>query len=476
MPDLPSPCRSPSGSRSRCAPGHASLALACALLGLCSAWAPLRGAKAAGIETPELGAWAAGRGGAVAAQPTQGLALQFNPAGMAFARGLHLGVNGKAVWQNVRFTPVNQALYVAGGHLAENTAVPYLGPTDGTLIYARRLWGGFGTLAGGLGAIGPSATGALTYPYDGPQRYNNISRDTFLAYLSGGAALRLGPVAIGGTLQLARGSIRQSQAVQGLTFPTAKDITATFDGSLGWATTGVLGISASLGPHVAVGASWRPGFGLGGVGTLAVSLPDTLASLAKVTGDQAALRLAFPHVVRLGVMWRPVRRLQLEVNGVYEGWSALQQIDITPVNISIKPIILPAQTLGPIAQQKHWQDIFGLRVGGELSLLRGHLALRAGYFLDPSAIPSAYAGVDFPNFTAHAFSFGATVTLFGAHLDLALVQHVRPSLLTVDGQLTATTTPLSPTLHVINNGLIDTQVTALAIGLRLPLQGLHRAP
>lgn len=43
-----------------------------------------------------------------------------------------------------------------------------------------------------------------------------------------------------------------------------------------------------------------------------------------------------------------------------------------------------------------------------------------------------------------------------------------------DGLLTATNTPLSPTLHVINNGRIENQVTAVALGLRLPLLGMHR--
>src|SRR5437016_2854128 len=79
-------------------------------------------AFAAGVEHPDLGTIALGRGGAYAADPMDGLALQYNPAGFANQRGLRVTVDANLSWQRLSFTPAG------GGPSAANDAPPFVEP------------------------------------------------------------------------------------------------------------------------------------------------------------------------------------------------------------------------------------------------------------------------------------------------------------------------------------------------------------
>ena len=149
-------------------------------------------AFAAGIEHPDIGAIAIGRGGAYAAAPTDGLAMQYNPAGFASQHGLHLTLDANLGWQQLSFAPAT------GGATVSNSAGPFLvGAPIASYGFGRV--GPLSALTVALGFTTPSAIGKQTYPGTHPpmmplppeqagQRYALMSSDYFIIYYSAAIA------------------------------------------------------------------------------------------------------------------------------------------------------------------------------------------------------------------------------------------------------------------------------------------------
>src|SRR4051812_567452 len=138
-------------------------------------------AHAAGIEHPDLGTVALGRAGAYAADPVDGYALQYNPAGFAKQRGLRVTFDSSFNWQGLTFTPVGGAQSPLAS--ASNDAGPFWEP-GGAISYGLGPVGPLSGLTFALGVVGPSAVGKESFPANGPQRYALISSDFFIAYYS----------------------------------------------------------------------------------------------------------------------------------------------------------------------------------------------------------------------------------------------------------------------------------------------------
>src|SRR5262249_50686746 len=62
-----------------------------------------RDARAAGVEHPDVGITAIGRAGAYAADPVDGFAMQYNPAGFASQKGLRVTFDSSFAWQGLTF-------------------------------------------------------------------------------------------------------------------------------------------------------------------------------------------------------------------------------------------------------------------------------------------------------------------------------------------------------------------------------------
>src|SRR6185503_16754405 len=102
-------------------------------------------------------------------------------------------------------------------------------------------------------------------------------------------------------------------------------------------------------------------FDVSAKGHAEIFLPGLLGVLGTIEGDRVRVDVPFPTVVRAGVRVRPVPRLGVELAGVFEQWSRLQFIRVTP------DIIVRAPTLGidelalPVIElPKKQRDVFNL--------------------------------------------------------------------------------------------------------------------
>lgn len=453
-------------------------------------------AFAAGVEYPDNGAVAIGRGGADVANPDDGLAFQYNPAGLAQAlqRGLKLNIDFKLANQFSKFTPATLDSTGAQQAAIQNSAGAFPAP-GGALSYGFGHVGPFSDLTVAIGATGPSAVGKSNFPPSGAQRYALNSTDYFIAYYSAAvaAAITHGDFSarLGITGQLVQGNATFNQAVWAgfgtyNTSPnsvesTASDSVATFSGKSPMIPTFVVGLSLSPCKDIDIGVSYRPEIMFNAPGTLDISLPKSAQNIgAVVHGNSAELELPFAANLRAGVAWRVTKRLRLELDGVWEQWSVFKQLTVKTNNIFITSAAMGANYQTPLPNvvfPHNMNDAYSVRLGGDYAILEDRLVARAGYAYETSAIPTAYVSMDFPNWQRQIASIGASVRLWGAWLDVAYAHHfVQTQVVTnsqVMQQVSPTILPGNPSVpSVIGNGTYDSSLDVFSVALRIPFSEL----
>jgi long-subunit fatty acid transport protein len=428
---------------------------------------------AAGVEHPDVGTVALGRGGAYAADPDGGLALQYNPAGLARQEGLRATLDASLAWQHLTFTPAD------GGPPVSNGAGAFLAPAAVVSWGAGRV-GPLAGLAFALGATGPAAIGKLSYPATGAQRYALVSSDTTIVYWSAAVAAAFNRwLAAGVTFQLVKGTARFTQAVWSGDEPgtdPGEDALAHVDVASGFIPTAVLGVTARPTERVAVGASYRPRFTFDASGTLTTDLPAPAHAIgAHQIGTATGFSLPMPDVVRAGVLVRPRARWLVEADVVLERWSTLGAIELQPHGITIASDNLgTSKALPNIVFQKNFQDAFSLRVGGEHAVVPGRLAVRAGYLHETSAVPLASTSVDFANWDRDVVTVGASVAIprTPVTLDVAYAHHFLPTRTVSASGITQVVTPCltpgctDPAPTVVGNGAYAASLDVLSASLR----------
>lgn len=107
-----------------------------------------------------------------------------------------------------------------------------------------------------------------------------------------------------------------------------------------------------------------------------------------------------PEQVQVGLMVKPVPSVSLELDVVWTNWS---------IN-SVQNVLLDTEIIGGavdhISQARNWNDTNQIRIGAEWQST-DTLALRCGYFYDPSPIPDDTFDIIWPDADRKTYSIGA---------------------------------------------------------------------
>ena len=446
-------------------------------------------ARAAGIEHPDVGTIAIGRGGAYAAAPTDGLAIQYNPAGFASQTGWRVTVDGNLAWQGLTFAPM------LGGPTVSNSGGAFLVPA-GAVSYG---YGQIGPLSGltlALGGTGPSAIGKETFP--GPpatpaaaQRYSLLHSDYFIAYYSAAVAASFHKwLSAGVTVQAVKGTAKFSQSVwsgTGVGTDPTQDSIANIDVSSPFIPTAVFGVSVRPLPPLALGLSYRPRFDFLAHGALTTVIPQAQKDALgiEVIGSRTDFFVSFPDVIRFGAQYEINQRLLVEADVVAELWSRLHTIEIRPQDIFVNSTSFnTSKKLGNIVFEKDFQDAVSVRVGGDYVLVPGRFTARAGYLHETSAIPTRGVSVDFGNWQRDALSVGGTVRIVpGIDASFAYAHHFLADQHVTDSKVVQITTPCvlstdcqPPPGAVVGNGVYTGSLDVASLSIRLVLDDLQLRP
>jgi long-subunit fatty acid transport protein len=451
--------------------------------------------QASGFYFGDTGTRAMLQGGAFAGQADDVTAIQHNPSGLAQLEGFHFVADGHFMnfqvdylRQDPGFDPLTPSTKLVNpvGNRGGIFIVPFAGVSYGFRIAGR-------TLTLGAGVYGPPAVGRLRFEEPdysktgddytkspkrfAPQRYNLINYDILIVYPSLSAAYEIHPhVLVGGTLQVVFSHFMFRQSLfSGDVFdinPTRQleeepdfDTVAKVDVEGRPVITGILGVLARPTDWISIGASARMPYPIRASGQLGIQLSDFLSSTgARVEGDKATLSFDMPLELRVGVRVRPVPRLGINADFVYQGWNSVDALTVTPDGVDL--ITSTGRfPLAPMKLQKNWRPAFSGRVGADLRPI-DWLSIHAGAMYETSTASDDYFSIDFPH-ASRVFLTGGLTGHIGpldvlagiAWTPLATVNSVQSEVRRIQ-----TNSALTP--GVMGAGVYTTGGWSMSVGLR----------
>ena len=401
-------------------------------------------ARAGGLEVPDLGTRALGRGTAFVARADDLSAFYYNPAGLSKQDGVDALLGANILNLNVdyarrgsggcwidhvggQFVPGCEAdqYGVAADHPgATLIADPSLdhsldaaGAPFGSVSSSKRFgaspmlvvgWGNVGRVKGlalAIGLVPPSSFGTPSYPKDGPQRYALIDANLLIVFPGIGIAyspnryFRVGAVFLSGV-----GHFRQSQAIRPLPQPLdmyfnedlGGDAVLKVDATDPFIPTGIIGVMSQPFDWLELGASVKLPAEISAKGHAKYTAPEVDMPASYLKKDGVTLNERFPLSVRAGARYvHP--RFDLEADFVWEEWSQLDafEVDMSAVLFdgTYTDIAMPDASV-----PKRFRDTYSVRLGGDVEVWPKYVSLRVGGFYQTSAYPenNETFNLDFP--------------------------------------------------------------------------------
>lgn len=400
---------------------------------------------ASGFYFGDNGAKAMQLGGAFTGQADDLTAIMYNPAGLAGMDGFQFLVDASLLNHDVRylrqdngFDPANPSTLV---NEVSNTGglffLPFLGVSKAFTLADRRL-----TVA--LGIYGPPSVGRYQFAepnYEkkldanmrlqyvetprkfAPSRYQLLNNDIIVLYPTLAAGFQVHKrFWVGGSLQYVYSTFKFRQTLYadaGLTRPKRlADEEANYDSEVGVTlegkplVTGIVGAMVKPIDSLQIGASLRGQVPLRASGKLNLVLGETAKMInTQVMGDQADLALNFPLEFRLGVHFRPISRLGLNLDYVYLGWQSIGELVLTPQNVTLKVGSAEPKAVEPFHIEKKWHASNSVRFGASFDIIE-MLTASAGFMWEQGAAPDERVDIGFAHFDRAFITGGLTAHLW----------------------------------------------------------------
>ncbi len=378
-------------------------------------------AQASGYYAADPGVRAAGRAQAFTAGADDLTAQLYNPAALIRSQDLQALVNLSLIDQYVRFDRLDEG--DPGFDAVENTRAPLPIPNV-------HIGGSFGLpdTSFALGFFTPQAPW-FTYDPAGPQRYSLTRADVIESSFGPSVAHRFGWLTLGASLYGKFLQVRQDLAITtGSTTTSQEDPSQDVYVSLGVADPFTLswnaGLLAEPTDWLSIGLELTPPVRYQAVGGFEADMSQNFFRTSElitddtIVDDNVTLLLDMPMIIRSGVAVRPSDDLELELDFVYSGWSIIQQLVVTDVelvmNINQDNPLIPDGTPDQIVATDDiilpagYRDTVALRLGGEYDLSEA-VSVRAGGLYETSAVPPKTMNLQLIDGTKYGYALGATL-------------------------------------------------------------------
>lgn len=325
-----------------------------------------------GYQINEHGARAMGIGGAFVAQATDASAIYFNPAGLAFQKGLRFMAGATLILPSSKYT---------GGSGTSMESQVFYPP------HAYVTYGMDNGLAFGVGVFAPYGLGT-EWPANWQGRQMAVKTDLQTIYINPTVSYKFSDrLAIGVGFSYITANVTLKQRVPTLSAlapipaPAANDGMITLDGD----GTGY-GFNAGLlykpTKDLSIGVSYRSLTDIEFEGD--AKFTDMQALVTFFPGGKGKTTLPLPSTLFAGIAYNFSPDFTLEADFHYVGWK---EYDVLDLNIPAGPAFpLTGRPLQAAQQlQKDWENSILLRLGGEYRMNK--LALRAGVVYDQTPQP-----------------------------------------------------------------------------------------
>ena len=454
-------------------------------------------AQASTYYVSDVGVRSFARAGAFVAGVNDLTAFWYNPAALTRLKGGHAMVDLAGVGQSVYFDRED----VEGGGLdgadvvnepIENAAPMYLIPHLGVSYDF-----GMEDTVVGLGFFPPYAPD-YQYPEDGAQRYTLTDGVVIHTYTGPGVAHEFFDwISVGATVSwnllyieqdVTVGLVPEGSDVEDPQYDVDFHLDAMQTFKLAW-NAGVL-VEPPSGLW-AIGAMVHPPIhfkGLEGQMTADFSgnyyfEDETFGVIADETAldDYVRTSATMPLIIKAGALVRPQDNLEIEASFVWQGWSSIQEVTVTDVDMLVpivsaeeKPVIDLLQledieVTDDIVLETHYQDAWSVRLGGSFGAT-DRLTLHAGGLYEKSGIPPKYLSVSLVDGDKVGYGAGASVHLpRGFTLDAAMSQSFLGEIEITNSDVTSINVdPLEGNVYdgpVVGNGLMRSTITLIGGGV-----------
>ncbi|MFO0678864.1 MAG: outer membrane protein transport protein [Polyangiaceae bacterium] len=454
-------------------------------------------ARAGGIEYPDNGVEAMGRGAAFTAKADDGTALIYNVAGFARQRGWKLTMGSNIALHSVTFQrsgrypddPANE-LTPWGGQkfpLVKNTGSPLPVPH---LVLSSDL--GFDRLTFAAGLYAPSVVGGRVFPIGvegkpSPARYDSIKAGGIIVYPSVAGAFRITPwldvgvaanFVLGGLEAFSMTSADLAQALcpnqEYQPCDTLQEVKTS--GSSFAATFGTM---VRPKPWLSIGLQFRTPYTLNTEGTVSATPPAVQP--APIEPGKAFLSQNFPWILRGGIRYVHLRDKfevwDAEFDYTYEAWgSALGDgTKIYIPKLSLFENIRSTVKLG-------MGDTMSFRFGGAFNfpLFGGIESIRVGGWHDTAATQPAFTRLTFDTLAKTGITLGSTFKIGAFSFTSALAKVfyadrtvdngvIRPINGSQGGKSISST---GETYDAVNNGVYTSSTFVISLGMGIQLDEL----
>jgi long-subunit fatty acid transport protein len=205
-------------------------------------------------------------------------------------------------------------------------------------------------------------------------------------------------------------------------------------------------------------------------GTVATRLPtDPFFANAAVHGDGISVDFNLPLTIRLGLEYRVLPRLRVELDMDYEAWSMQQNFKIIPHGVYISGVPgVGNYYLNTLTLVRGLNDTFAVHLGAEADIIKkkiGGSSFRIGWALETSATPDETASVLTPDALKNIITIGGSLYLGPVRLDLGYA-HVFFADRNVTNSRSLQLNPIQPALAVaVGNGRYTASADVLTAGL-----------
>ena len=350
---------------------------------------------AAGFRLPEAGVKAMGMGFAFTAQADDPSAIYFNPAGLTQLKGQNIMVGVTYVRENgnefTGITPLTGGATVSETQKSLNFFIP-------NAYYTRTT--NSGNVAYGVGIFSPFGLGQEYKDKHTSIFRNQITKiDLQTIVVNPTIAFKVNEVlSVGGGIDYMYGRAKLEQTPVSL-------VGNLYDGELkgnGDAWGYNFGLLLKPTENLRIGANYRSPF------TLEIKDADVNFSNVNAaygsgllgttpSNTKGSATVAMPATFALGAAYT-MGKLTVEADADWTFWHSFSSLPITLEN--------QVPTAPSTNAQKNWKDVCAVRLGVEYRVT-DPLALRAGFYYDPTPVPGSTLGPELPDANRLNYTVGA---------------------------------------------------------------------
>jgi long-chain fatty acid transport protein len=374
-------------------------------------------ALANGLNLNSLGSRALSMGGAFVGLADDYSAIFWNPAGMSQFSSRYIGFYGTDVIPSGSYllqVPTSEGLLNLVD--AKTQRKHYL---SGLLAYYQPITA---DLVAGIGIYVPSGLGASwdgedfsNYSYG--QAYQWESKVGAVTF-SPGASYRINEmISVGAALNINYGmfSMKRWAGTTEIPEPPYEFDLGQYEMNLkGWGFGATFGVLVKINDMLSAGATLRTPSRVKFSGDASLSNIELLGFKSSSEAETESPHLTFPLWIAGGVAFRPLSGLILTGDLQWTQWSTLDQVELSYIDPFWSLFMIAS---GENVMHLEWKDALQVRFGAEY-MLREDLAVRAGYYYDPTPTPDKTMNVLLPSFTFNAITLGLGYSLNGLVIDL----------------------------------------------------------